>query len=496
MMNLLEEAIIYATVLHQGKTRKISKIPYILHPLEVAQIISTMTEDQEVIAAGILHDVVEDTDGTLSQIEERFGARVAALVDSETENKYPGEDSSATWKRRKEETILRLKDSRDIGVKMLWLADKLANIRSLASHFSEQGDAVWEAFHQKDPKMHCWYYRTVAKYVEYDLNRTGAYKEFIKHINFIWPGTFASEKTKYRKYKEISLDGCSQIGRGARGDIYRYDDELIVKVYKKGITYSDVEREIALSRKAFVLGLPTAISFGIVAVGNGYGAMSELIDSRSVSQCIAKAPGEVDYYAKMMADLAHQIHDTVVSEEGFPSATERIRTDVICGFAPVDGEDGLSDRLLQMIDALPPVQTLTHGDFHTGNVLIQEDSPVLIDMDKLATGHPIVDLSSAYMSYVAFGEEDPSVVEEYMGFSYETAKRYFRLFMEFYLDTEDEDRIRIATDKAAVLSYSRMANHISREKVTLTEAEKERLHEYAKQIRLRLERSGIRDLVL
>ena len=67
-MNLLEEAIIYATIMHQGKVRKFRSYPYILHPVEVAQILSTMTDDEEIITAGILHDIVEDTDGTLNEI--------------------------------------------------------------------------------------------------------------------------------------------------------------------------------------------------------------------------------------------------------------------------------------------------------------------------------------------------------------------------------------------------------------------------------------------
>ena len=71
-MNLLEEAIIYATIMHQGKVRKFGGSPYILHPLEVAQILSTMTDDDEVITAGILHDIVEDTDGTLKEIVDKY----------------------------------------------------------------------------------------------------------------------------------------------------------------------------------------------------------------------------------------------------------------------------------------------------------------------------------------------------------------------------------------------------------------------------------------
>ena len=221
MMNILEEAIIYATVLHQGKVRKFGDTPYILHPLEVAQILSTLTDDIEVITAGILHDIVEDTDGTLPEIEKRFGPRVAMLVSSESEEEYPDEEPGATWKRRKEGTLRLLKSAEDIGVKMLWLADKLANIRSLAGMYSEYGEAMWEKFHQSDPDMQKWYYQSIAEMLELSLNKTGAFKELIKHINFIWPGTFDSEKARYRKYREVSVEGCKLIGRGAKGDVYR-----------------------------------------------------------------------------------------------------------------------------------------------------------------------------------------------------------------------------------------------------------------------------------
>lgn len=171
MMNLLEEAIVYATIMHQGKVRKFGGRPFILHPLEVAQILSTLTDDMEVIAAGILHDVVEDTDGTLDDIQKRFGERVASPVDSETEDEYPGEDRSATWQRRKEGSLLALRKSRDVGIKMLWLADKLSNLRSLSQTYAEQGEAMWASLHQGDPEQQLWYYKSVAQALELSLNR-------------------------------------------------------------------------------------------------------------------------------------------------------------------------------------------------------------------------------------------------------------------------------------------------------------------------------------
>ncbi|MBR3739886.1 MAG: HD domain-containing protein [Clostridia bacterium] len=470
MMNILEEAIIYATVMHQGKVRKFGNRPFILHPLEVAQILATMTDDQEIIAAGILHDIVEDTDGTLEEIEKRFGQRVALIVSSESETDYPGEEKSATWKRRKEESLKVLRNSSDIGVKMLWLADKLANIRSLSGMYSEQGEKMWKRFHQSDPEMQRWYYRSIAENVELSLNRTGAFKELIKHLNFIWPGTFDSEKARYRKYKEVSINGCKQIGRGAKGEVYRYNDELIIKVFNQTNTYRDVEREIALSRKAFILGMPTAISFGIVSVGDRYGAMYELVDSETISSCIARAPGQVEVYAQGMADLARLIHSIEADEsEGFPDAKERVR-DYINGGIACENE-ALADQCMKLIDALPQTNTLIHGDFHTGNVFLQKGEPLLIDMDRVSRGYPIIEISDLYYFHVVLGEDDPAVVEKFMGFSYETAKQFFRAFLVRYLETKDENRLREVTEKASVIAYSRLIRKL-RKHGTVSEADR------------------------
>ena len=469
MMNKLEEAIIYATVMHQGKMRKLGSIPYILHPMEVAQILSTMTDDQDVITAGILHDVVEDTDGTLVEIEKRFGERVAFLVSSESENKYEGESRNESWKRRKEESLKVLKNTDDQGVRMLWLADKLANIRSLAGNYSEQGDKVWENFHQHDPEMHHWYYQSIAEQLELTLNKTGAFKEFIKHINFIWPGSFDSDKARYMKYREVSVEGCKHIGRGAKGDVYRYDDELIVKVYNENNTYHDVEKEIAMARKAFILGIPTAISFGIVSVKgtspdrDRYGAMYELVDAETISACIARDPGQVAAYAKLMAELAHTIHSTKVSpQDGYHSCMERVSDYIVDGVGRED--KALSDRCLALLNTLPETGTLLHGDFHTGNVFLQHGEPLLIDMDRIATGHPILEISDLYYFYVLLGEDNPGVVERFMGFSYDTAKAFFGCFLKHYLGTEDEALLNEVSEKASLIGYSRLIRKIRKQR--------------------------------
>lgn len=178
IMDVVEEAIIYATEKHCGQVRKMSNIPYILHPLEVANIIATITTDKDVIAAGILHDTIEDCNADPREIREKFGIRVSALVQSETEDKISNKPAAETWMERKEDSLLFLSHTKDIGVKTLWLADKLSNLRSFYREFEKHGNTIWNALHQKDPKMQCWYYETIAKYTK-ELSQTNAYKEFI-----------------------------------------------------------------------------------------------------------------------------------------------------------------------------------------------------------------------------------------------------------------------------------------------------------------------------
>ena len=176
-MELVTEAIIFAANAHDGMRRKKNKSPYILHPMEAAVIVSTMTDDQEVIAAAALHDVVEDAGIKMEEIEENFGARVRALVESETEDKRADRPPMETWKIRKEESLLVLKNTEDLDVLRVWLGDKLANMRSLYREWKTEGDAMWNNFNQKDPKMQAWYYGTIAEYTS-RLSDTSAWIEY------------------------------------------------------------------------------------------------------------------------------------------------------------------------------------------------------------------------------------------------------------------------------------------------------------------------------
>lgn len=142
---MIEEAAAFAERVHRGTFRKGTTIPYIVHPMETAVIVSGFTDEEEMIAAALLHDVVEDAGVTGEELEARFGCRVKELVLAESE------DKSKSWEQRKAFTLSHLADSsRD--VKILALGDKLSNMRSTARDYMVIGDAVWERFNVKEKK--------------------------------------------------------------------------------------------------------------------------------------------------------------------------------------------------------------------------------------------------------------------------------------------------------------------------------------------------------
>ena len=176
-MELVSEAIAFAAKAHDGMRRKKSQAPYILHPMEAAVIVGTMTDDQNLIAAAALHDVVEDAGITIEEIEEKFGKRVRELVQSETEDKRPDLPPSATWRIRKEESLAVLKNTDDIAVLMVWMGDKLANMRSIYRDFKVEGNAMWQRFNQKDVNEQAWYYRSIIDLTR-RLSDTSAWLEY------------------------------------------------------------------------------------------------------------------------------------------------------------------------------------------------------------------------------------------------------------------------------------------------------------------------------
>ena len=182
---LLDRAIIFAVRAHAGTERRGKGFPYIVHPMEAVEIVATMTPDQELLAAAVLHDTVEDTDVTIEQIRTEFGERVASFVAAESDEPHQRPDSVENWRDRKQAAINRIaRASRD--AKIVALGDKLSNMRAIARDYALQGDDLWDLFHAKDPKDHEWHYRGLADALS-ELRGTFAYREFENLINQVFP---------------------------------------------------------------------------------------------------------------------------------------------------------------------------------------------------------------------------------------------------------------------------------------------------------------------
>lgn len=237
--DVLSRAAAYAAHCHAGQMRKGSGMPYTIHPMEAASICASFTDDLEVIAAAMLHDVVEDTDASVEGVRELFGERVALLVAGESEDKREHLPAAETWKIRKEESIEHLQAAEDPGVRMVCLGDKLSNIRSIQRDYERLGDKLWQRFNQKDPAEHAWYYRAIADVLKGELGETEAWNEFSQRVRAVFgPRLTRGNRNSHVTLLElkqwcdrlldlgVDLDTKVVIGRSKELEGYTYVDDL------------------------------------------------------------------------------------------------------------------------------------------------------------------------------------------------------------------------------------------------------------------------------
>lgn len=182
--SLFDRAVVFAVKAHSGTERRGKGFPYIIHLMEAAEIVATITPDQGLLAAAMLHDTIEDTDVTVEKLRREFGDRVAAIVKAESDVRQEGESDEESWHRRKQEAIDRLSTA-PLEAKIVALGDKLSNMRAIARDYSVQGDSLWKLFHVTEKSEHEWHYRGLAAALE-DLEATQAYKEFVKLIEEVF----------------------------------------------------------------------------------------------------------------------------------------------------------------------------------------------------------------------------------------------------------------------------------------------------------------------
>ena len=265
---------------------------------------------------------------------------------------------------------------------------------------------------------------------------------------------FTDMVTVEKAYQRMSVEGCEFIAKGANGAVYRYDNETILKTYFAKDALPEIKQERENARKAFVLGINTAIPYGIVRVDDGYGTVTELLNAISVTKLIRNNPDDMTEAAKYYIDMLKSIHAITVEDDEVPDMKETALN--WAEFVAPHLSEEHSKKLRALVEAVPKQNTLMHGDYHTNNIMVQNGEPLLIDMDTLCMGHPVFELGSMFNAFVGYSELNHQNMTVFFGYSFETAGKFWNLALKMYLGTEDEEVCRSVAEKAMIIGYTRM----------------------------------------
>ena len=278
--------------------------------------------------------------------------------------------------------------------------------------------------------------------------------ELSSEVYEIFEITGFSEMMDIQKaYRKISVEGCEVIGQGANGKVYRIDQDTIVKEYFNADALPDIKRERELARTALILGIPTAIPYDVVKVGNGYGSVFELLNAKSFAKIIISEPEKLDDVVKMSVELLKKIHSTYVK----PGLMPRMK-DVAVNWVEflkdyLDADK--YDKFIRMVKEVPETDTMLHGDYHIKNVMLQDGEVLLIDMDTLCVGHPIFEFASIFNAYQGYSELDHLNIEKFSGISFEQGKQFWDKTVDLYFDDKTKEEKEEIKKMAMIIGYAR-----------------------------------------
>ena len=257
-----------------------------------------------------------------------------------------------------------------------------------------------------------------------------------------------------KAYRIVSIEGAEEIGRGANGIVYRIDKDNVVKVYKDRNALDEIRHEREVARKALILGIPTAISYDVVRVGDSYGSVFELLNASSFSKILTEHPEKMDWCVKEYVGLLKKIHSTRVSRGELPDSLDWLNewAEYVAPYLP----EWAGKKLLALVREIPHDDHLIHGDYHTKNVELAGDEVLLIDMDTLSVGNPVIELGGMFNASVGYSEYDPDIIRQFQGFDAETGQTFWQKVLQSYLGTNDPKKLQQVEDKARIVGYTRM----------------------------------------
>ena len=253
-----------------------------------------------------------------------------------------------------------------------------------------------------------------------------------------------------KKLNEVSVENAQVIGEGFFSTVYRINKDTIIKVFNRTSDAGQIERELKLAKTAFVLGIPTAISFDIVKVNDKLGVRFEMLDCMSLKNCFLTYPEKYEDLLNKYVSLLKKINTTECFDLTIPDMREIYKQKVET-IKPNFTEEQYA-KLVKLFEELEPRNTLVHGDCHFKNIMVQGEDFLLIDMDTLSRGNPIFELAQLRAPYVAFDEDDPGNSERFLGVKNEFVVKLFNDIVNLYFEKDIEQ----AQQKIALICYVHM----------------------------------------
>jgi len=429
--SFLDKAIVFAVHAHQNTERRGKGFPYIIHPLEALAIAATMTNDQELLAAAVLHDVVEDTGYTIDDLRREFGEKVAFLVEKESDVFVEGISEEDSWRMRKQAAIDRIAAA-PREAKIVAMGDKLSNMRAIARDYDEMGDSLWTRFHAPGGRVdHEWHYRGLAASLS-DLAGTAAFTEFTQLIERVF-GKPKPELIDMADYVE-SGDGYTAISYNHK------DGRRMMKLYAEYIPIFVPEQELAMSRAIMDLGIRIPKAYRLVTDGKRVGVEFERIaGKRSYARAISEEPEKLDDYLRSFAAACHKLHATPCNTKVFPSVKDHFNAAID---ASKDLDPAQKARCHAFVAAAPDATTCLHGDMHIGNIITSGGEDYWIDLADFRYGHPYFDMGMLY--FVAISNPKDDVAMRLFHVPHAVMVKVWEAFVRYYFgpdaDLEEVNR--------------------------------------------------------
>lgn len=249
--------------------------------------------------------------------------------------------------------------------------------------------------------------------------------------------------------RKISVEGCEVIGEGGQGTVYRLDSDTIVKLYKPGFSLADIDLEQQCARKAFLNGIPTAISYDVVQCADSYGIVYEMIHSDTLSHAYKAHPEQFQELTAKYVQFVKDFHRNHIPQGTFERIQDRLHNRVK-GLEKWCTEEELA-LLHSLIDAIPECDTPLHGDLHPGNIMIQNGELLLIDMPEISVGPAAYDLIGIFRDMISAPKSSPQVVEKSVGLPADTISAIGGLFFSMYTGLTDPKELQAYFQRMGLL---------------------------------------------